>query len=193
MAHVYAQSDCRSQIKTKKITDNLFESFGMSTILNTNGTELEVPRLGNKITGKFYIITADWNSSITYALRDGAVEVLEKAGVAGEDIKTIAVPGTVELVNAAALAVTGGNAAAVIIIGCVIRGDTPHFDYVCSIASQGTAFLNSQGKAPVIFGVLTVDNLQQAIDRAGGALGNKGSEAAAAAVTMANLHNSFWF
>ena len=69
----------------------------------------------------------------------------------------------------------------------MIRGDTPHFDYVCQIAAQGTARLNALGKAPVIFGVLTVENQQQALDRAGGCLGNKGAEAAVAAITMANL------
>ena len=165
----------------------------MSTILNTNGALLEIPKLNKKVNGKFYIVTAEWNSEITYALRDGAVDVLRKAGIDEKNIKNVAVPGTVELVNAAALMVNGGDAAAVIVIGCVIRGDTPHFDYVCQIASQGTAILNCQGKTPVIFGVLTVENLQQAKERAGGTLGNKGAEAATAAISMANLHNSFWF
>lgn len=165
----------------------------MSTILNTNGDNLEIPSLNKKTTGKFYVITADWNSDITYALRDGAIDVLRKAGVSETNIKTLAVPGTVELVNAAALAAHSGDAAAVIVIGCVIRGDTPHFDYVCQIAAQGVANINSHGKTPVIFGVLTVDNLTQAQERAGGILGNKGSEAASAAITMANMHTSFWF
>lgn len=164
----------------------------MSTILNTNGDHLEVALLNKKVGGNFYIITAEWNSPITYALRDGAIEVLRRAGVSEGNIKTLSVPGTVELVNAAALAVHSGSTAAVIVIGCVIRGDTPHFDYVCQIASSGVANLNSEGKAPVIFGVLTVDNLVQAEERAGGRLGNKGSEAAAAAIAMANIHASFW-
>lgn len=165
----------------------------MSTILNTNGDNLNIPELNKKVTGKFYVVTADWNSDITYALRDGALDVLRKAGVAEKNIKSLAVPGAVELVNAAGMLVHGGDAAAVIVIGCVIRGDTPHFDYVCQIAAQGTASINSHGKAPVIFGVLTVNNLEQAQERAGGILGNKGSEAAVAAITMANLHTSFWF
>lgn len=165
----------------------------MSTILNTNGENLQIPAIEKKVAGKFYIVTAEWNSDITFSLRDGAVETLKKAGVDPGKIKCLHVPGTVELVNAAALTVKGGDAAAVIVIGCVIRGDTPHFDYVCSIAAQGVALLNAEGKAPVIFGVLTVENLQQAQERAGGILGNKGSEAAAAAVSMANLHTSFWF
>lgn len=165
----------------------------MSTILNTNKEELVIPTLNKKTSGKFYVVTADWNSDVTYALRDGALEVLRKAGVAENNIKSISVPGTVELVNAAAMMVKGGDAAAVIVIGCVIRGDTPHFDYVCQIAAQGIAQLNSIGSSPVIFGVLTVNNLQQAQERAGGILGNKGSEAAVAAITMANLHSTFWF
>ena len=165
----------------------------MSTILNTNGASLEIPELNKNVTNKFYVITAEWNSDITYTLRDGAVDVLRKAGIKEDNIKSISVPGTVELINAAGLLVNKSDAAAVIMIGCVIRGDTPHFDYVCQIAAQGCASLNSVGKIPVIFGVLTVDNLIQAQERAGGILGNKGSEAAAAAITMANLHASFWF
>lgn len=164
----------------------------MSTILNTNGTSLQVPKLHPEVAGNFYVITADWNSSITRSLREGAVEVLREGGVDPARIKLMSVPGTVELVNAAAVALksallTGHPTEAVIVLGCVIRGDTPHFDYVCQIAAQGVAELNARGMAPVIFGVLTVDNEQQALDRAGGPLGNKGSEAAAAAITMANF------
>lgn len=164
----------------------------MATILNTGGENLEIPQLNKKIKGNFYVVTADWNQSITYALRDGALETLKKAGVEEKKIKNVSVPGTVELVNAAALMVNSSDAAAVIVIGCVIRGDTPHFDYVCEIAAHGVAKLNAKGKAPVIFGVLTVNNLEQAQQRAGGILGNKGAEAATAAITMANLHSSFW-
>ena len=159
----------------------------MSTILNTNGEKLNVEPLREDIEGDFVIITADWNPKVTYSLRDGAAEVLREAGIEEGRIKKISVPGTVELVNAAAMYLHSGVAAAIIVIGCVIRGDTPHFDYVCQIAATGVAQLNALGKAPVIFGVLTVDNLQQAVDRAGGILGNKGAEAAAAAVVMANL------
>ncbi|MDE6804250.1 MAG: 6,7-dimethyl-8-ribityllumazine synthase [Muribaculaceae bacterium] len=133
------------------------------------------------------VITASWNSHITHALRDGAVRTFEAAGVSREALHLIDVPGTVELVKAAALAQQTGRYDAIIIIGCVIRGDTPHFDYVCQIAAQGCATLNAAPGAPVVFGVLTVNNEQQALDRAGGQLGNKGSEAAEAAIVMANL------
>lgn len=164
----------------------------MSTILNTNGAELQIPVLNPHATGNFYVITANWNPKITHALRDGAIEVLKNAGVAENRIISLSVPGTVELVNAAAVAMKAGKqnghkTEAVIAIGCVIRGDTPHFDYVCEIAAHGMAMLNSKGKAPILFGVLTVDNEQQALDRAGGCLGNKGAEAAVAAIEMVNF------
>ena len=164
----------------------------MSTILNTNGSTLNIPEIDRKVEGVFYVITAEWNTEITHSLRDGAVETLKKGGVSDKNIKCLSVPGTVELVNAAAFALNR-DASAVIIIGCVIRGDTPHFDYVCQVAAQGVAMLNSAGKAPVIFGVLTVENLRQAQERAGGILGNKGSEAGVAAIEMANLHVSSCF
>lgn len=165
----------------------------MSTILNTNGSSLQIPEPRPNVGGDFYIFTAEWNQKITYALRDAAFRVLRNAGVEKGRIHSLSVPGTVELVNAAGAAMNARNdeglpPAAIIIIGCVIRGDTPHFDYVCQIAAQGAAGLNARGETPVIFGVLTVDNEQQAIDRAGGSLGNKGAEAAVAAISMANLH-----
>lgn len=163
----------------------------MSTILNTNGAELEIPVLRDPDV-RVAIITAAWNPRVTHALRDGAIDVLRRAGLGDDRIKMYDVPGTVELVNAAAavMNVSGEGAVdAVIIIGCVIRGDTPHFDYVCQIAADGCAELNARGAQPLLFGVLTVENLQQALDRAGGVLGNKGAEAAAAALDMLNLHH----
>jgi len=161
----------------------------MSTILNTNGAELEIPHVADPDNFKCAIFTAEWNPKVTDALRDGALDVLRKAGVSDSSLFVSDVPGTVELVNAAAMALNHmPDLKAIIIIGCVIRGDTPHFDYVCQQAAQGAAMLNARGKTPVIFGVLTVDNEQQALDRAGGVLGNKGAEAAVAAIKMANLH-----
>lgn len=162
----------------------------MSTILNTNGDRREVPAL-LKPGMRVALVTAEWNSRITHALRDGAIDVLRKAGVAEKDIIQANVPGTVELVNAAALFCRRDDIDAVIATGVVIRGDTPHFDYVCMIAAEGIGRLNAEGKTPVIFDVLTVENEQQALDRAGGCLGNKGEEAAVAAIEMVNLHTSF--
>ncbi|MDE6538317.1 MAG: 6,7-dimethyl-8-ribityllumazine synthase [Muribaculaceae bacterium] len=161
----------------------------MSTILNTNGDNLEVPALKNAAGFRCAIFTAEWNPKVTHALRDGAVAVLKEAGVDETRIMLEDVPGTVELVNAAGLAAHQmRDLDAIIIIGCVIRGDTPHFDYVCDIVAEGTARLNAEGETPVIFGVLTVNKEQEALDRAGGCLGNKGAEAAVAAIKMANLH-----
>lgn len=159
----------------------------MSTILNTNGETLQVPEAASgEFT--FHIITAEWNPDITHALRDGAAETFLKAGIKKENILLHSVPGTVELINAAAFVSRTFKPSGVIIIGCVIRGDTPHFDYVCMQAAHGAAILNARGETPVTFGVLTVDTLEQAQERAGGILGNKGAEAACAAIEMANLH-----
>ena len=162
----------------------------MSTILNTNGDSLEIPSIRDKENFRCAIFTAEWNPQVTHALRDGAVDVLRKAGVDESRILLEDVPGTVELVNAAGMALHQmRDLDAIIIIGCVIRGDTPHFDYVCDIVANGTARLNAKGETPVIFGVLTVNKEQEALDRAGGCLGNKGAEAAVAAIKMANMHN----
>lgn len=159
----------------------------MSTILNTEGKTLGVPRPSDP-QFNCAIVQARWNSDITGALTAGAISVLHEAGVPDFNIDVIEVPGTVELVYGAARAMRDHDA--VIVIGCVIRGDTPHFDYVCSIAAQGVATLNARGEVPVIFGVLTVENLEQAQERAGGKLGNKGSEAAVAAIELANTFPS---
>lgn len=161
----------------------------MATILNTNGSELDIPQPASP-DFSFDIITAEWNPAVTHALRDGAFHTLTKAGIPKANIRLHAVAGTVELVNAAAAVMNHYKPSGVIIIGCVIRGDTPHFDYVCMQAAQGAAILNARGETPVTFGVLTTENLRQAEERAGGILGNKGAEAACAAIEMANLHHS---
>lgn len=160
----------------------------MSSILNTNGETLQIPAPAST-DYVFHIITAEWNSDITHALRDGAVDTFLAAGLKRENVVCHSVPGTVELVNAAALVKDRCHPDGIIIIGCVIRGDTPHFDYVCQQAAQGAAILNAEGKTPVTFGVLTVNKLSEAIERTRGKLGNKGAEAACAAIEMANLHH----
>ncbi len=136
------------------------------------------------------IVKAQWNDHITGPLAAGAVRTLRDAGVSPDNIKEITVPGAVELVFAARRAIESLHPDAVIVIGCVIRGDTPHFDYVCQSVTQGVTILNTEGKVPVIFSVLTVENEDQALDRAGGRLGNKGSEGALTAISMANLSRS---
>lgn len=136
---------------------------------------------------RYAVVVADWNSEITYAMAQGAVDTFIKHGVQEENIDILHVPGTVELTYGAARIMKEERVDAVIVIGCVIQGETPHFDYVCQSVTQGVSVLNAQGKVPVIFSVLTVLNQQQALDRCGGKLGNKGVEGAYTAIRMANL------
>lgn len=136
---------------------------------------------------RYAIVVADWNSDITYPMMFGAIETLTKHGVPVENIDVLHVPGAVELTYGAARIMKEERIDAIIVIGCVIQGDTPHFDYVCQSVTQGVAILNAQGKVPVIFSVLTVKEKQQALDRCGGRLGNKGIEGAVTAIHMANL------
>ena len=149
-----------------------------------------------KLAGQFYAIAvADWNSQITHTLLKGAVDTLLEFGVRKEHIKIVHVPGTFELTYAARRLCIDGYYNAVITLGCVIQGDTPHFDYVCQGVTYGISklntvrpyFLDSSKYPPVIFGVLTVNTLQQAEERAGGIHGNKGVEAAITAIKMANI------
>lgn len=157
----------------------------MSTELN--GSAPHNSKLPDTKEMRFAIVTAEWNSHITGALRDGAVSFLKEAGVPDGDIELFSVPGAVELTFAASQLIETSQFDAVIVFGCVIRGGTPHFDYVCQSVTQGVTMLNADCDTPVIFGVLTVDNEEDAIDRAGGRLGNKGIEAAEAAIYMADF------
>ena len=136
---------------------------------------------------RYAIVVADWNSEITYAMAQGAVDTFRRHGVPEDQIDILHVPGAVELTYGAARIMREERIDAIVVIGCVIQGDTPHFDYVCQSVTQGVATLNAQGKVPVIFSVLTVLNRQQALDRCGGRLGNKGIEGAVTAIRMANL------
>lgn len=135
------------------------------------------------------IVTAEWNSHITHRLRDEAVKTLKAHGMADDAIGLHDVPGAVELTYAAAR-LTRSSYDAVIVFGCVLRGDTPHFDYVCQSVTQGVTGLNLRAEVPVIFGVLTVDTEQQALDRIGGPAGNKGAEAALTALKMITFDRS---
>ena len=158
--------------------------------MTTDLSKYDVNQLpGADVLGRqrYAIVVADWNSEITYALAQGAVDTFLKHGVQEDNIDIIHVPGTVELTYGAARIMREERIDAVVVIGCVIQGETPHFDYVCQSVTQGVATLNAQGKVPVIFSVLTVLNQQQALDRAGGRLGNKGVEGAYTAIRMANL------
>ena len=130
------------------------------------------------------VVRTLWNSHITEALMNGALDTFAAAGIEKTDIDTFEVPGAVELTFAASSLIETGLYDAIVVLGCVIRGGTPHFDYVCQSVTQGITHLNADCDIPVIFGVLTVDNEEQALDRAGGRLGNKGSEAAQTAMLM---------
>lgn len=130
------------------------------------------------------IVVSEWNEKITGALLDGACKTLMKHGVREESINIKTVPGSFELIYGAARFVSSGLVDVVIAIGCVIRGDTPHFDYICQGVTQGLADLNKEGKIPVIYGLLTCNTLEQAQERCGGMLGNKGDECAVTAIKM---------
>jgi len=136
---------------------------------------------------RFAIVVSEWNAEITETLKDGAVAALSQHGVKPENIIVSHVPGSFELIYGAKDVARQTNPDAVIVIGCVIRGETPHFDYVCSGVTQGIAHLNIVGSIPYIFGLLTTNNMQEAYDRAGGKYGNKGCEYATTAIKMANL------
>ncbi len=133
---------------------------------------------------RFGIVVSEWNSKVTGALLEGAYNTLRKHGVREEDITEMTVPGSFELVYGSACMVESGKFDAVIAIGCVIRGDTPHFDYICQGTTQGLAELNREAKIPVIYGLLTCNNMEQAEERCGGILGNKGDECAVTAIKM---------
>ena len=136
---------------------------------------------------RFGIVVSEWNSTITNSLIKGAVTTLKKQGAKDENILIKTVPGSFELTFGAAQMIKSGKVDAVIALGCVIKGDTPHFDYVCAGVTQGITLLNATTNTPVIYGLITTNNMQQAEDRSGGKLGNKGDECAIAAIKMINF------
>lgn len=136
---------------------------------------------------KVGIAVADWNSNITSSLLEGAINTLIENDVEKDDICIKHVPGTFELVYTSGMMQLSDEYDVIIAIGCVIKGETPHFDFISMAVSNGIAQLNAQSYVPVIFGVLTTLNMQQAEDRAGGKHGNKGVEAAVTAIQMAKL------
>jgi 6,7-dimethyl-8-ribityllumazine synthase len=141
-------------------------------------------------TYKFAIIVAEWNANITAALYQGAYDTLIKHGVDEANIISKTVPGSFELTSAADLILAKTNVDAVICLGCVIQGDTKHFDFICDAVANGVSNVSIKHNKPVIFGVLTTNDEQQALDRAGGKHGNKGDEAAITALKMADFSAS---
>jgi len=136
---------------------------------------------------RFGIVVSRFNSFITERLLSAAVDALERAGAGNEDVTVVHVPGAFELPLAAKKLATTGKYDALIAIGCVLRGETTHYDYVCSETSRGLQLAQMDTGVPVIFCVLTCDTLEQAIDRAGLKGGNKGFEAGLAAIEMGHL------
>jgi 6,7-dimethyl-8-ribityllumazine synthase len=136
---------------------------------------------------RFGIVVSRFNSFITERLLSAAVDALERAGAGSEDVTVVHVPGAFELPLAAKKLATTGKYDALIAVGCVLRGETTHYDYVCSETSRGLQLAQMDTGVPVIFCVLTCDTLEQAIDRAGLKGGNKGFEAGLAAIEMAQL------
>jgi 6,7-dimethyl-8-ribityllumazine synthase len=136
---------------------------------------------------KFAIVASRFNDFVTNRLLGGALDALERTGTSGDDITVVKVPGSFEIPLAARKLAAGKKFDAILCLGTLIRGETPHFEYISSEVTKGIAMVSLESGIPVIFGVLTADTLEQAIDRAGLKSGNKGFEAAMAAVEMANL------
>jgi 6,7-dimethyl-8-ribityllumazine synthase len=137
------------------------------------------------------IVAARFNELIVSKLLGGALDALKRHGVEESDVEVAWVPGAFEIPLIAKQMAESGRYDAVVTLGAVIRGATPHFDYVCSECAKGVASISLATGVPVIFGVLTTDSIEQAIERAGTKAGNKGWEAAAAAIEMANLNRQF--
>jgi len=136
---------------------------------------------------RFALIVSRFNEQITGALRDAALAALREAGAADIDVEQLSVPGAFELPQAARAAAETGRFDAVVCLGCVIRGDTPHFEYIAGAAAHGLMFAAGETGVPMAFGVLTTDTEAQARERSGPGADNKGREAAATAIEMAGL------
>lgn len=161
----------------------------MATSLK-NLSDYDIQSVADASEMKFGIVVAEWNTEITEALFNGAYETLLKHGAKEENILKKYVPGTFELTLGAQLIAEKTDVDAIIVLGCVIQGDTRHFDFICQGVTQGITDLNIKFSKPVIFGVLTTNDEQQALDRAGGKHGNKGDEAAITAIKMLSLKHS---
>jgi len=154
---------------------------------NKNLSVYDKATIPNAKDFRFGIVVSEWNAEITEGLYKGAYEALLDRGALKENIIRCNVPGSFELIYGSKMMITSQKVDAIIAIGSVIQGETKHFDFVCSAAAQGIKDLNVLYDTPVIFCVLTDNNMQQAKDRSGGKHGNKGTEAAIAAIKMAAL------
>jgi len=136
---------------------------------------------------KFAIVASRYNEMATARLIDGAVDALTRHGVVDKEIRVVRVPGSFEIPLVALKLARSGKYSAVICLGALVRGETPHFEYLAAEVAKGTGQAGLETGVPVIFGVLTTETLEQAMERAGGKAGNKGADAAMAAIEMANL------
>ena len=141
---------------------------------------------------RFAIVVSRFNDFVTDRLQTGARDCLASAGVAAGDVLVIKVPGAFEIPFAAKEAAKTGNFAAIVCLGCLIRGATPHFDYIASACSHGISEAAAATGVPMAFGVLTTNSIEEALERAGEGPSNKGWEAAAAAIEMATLQQALW-
>ena len=146
----------------------------------------DVPAAGKM---RFGIVVSDWNNEVTWALLEGAVSTLKKHGLKDDNLIVKHVPGCFELTLGAQLIAENDDLDGVICLGCVVQGETPHFNYICQGVTYGITKLNMEYNIPFVFGVLTTNTLEQATDRAGGKHGNKGIEAAVTAIRMAALQH----
>ena len=154
---------------------------------NKNLSETNPESIPDASSFRFGIVVSEWNQEVTGALLESARHTLLLHGAKPEHIFVSRVPGSFELTLGAQLLAVNRKLDAVICLGCVIQGETPHFSFICQSVTQGITRLNITHNLPFVFGVLTTQNLQQALDRAGGKHGNKGDEAAVTAIKMAAL------
>lgn len=152
--------------------------------MSTASFKIDINKIPDASNIKFGIVVSNWNSDITNNLLKGSLDLLKSKNVSNNNIKVINVPGSFELIYGCKK-MQEKNVDVVIAIGSIIRGETKHFDFICNAISIGIKDLNVSGNCPIIFCVLTDDTMQQAIDRSGGKYGNKGTEAAIAAIKMA--------
>lgn len=164
----------------------------MVSAKNKNLSEYDIHNVPNAGQMTFGLVVSEWNSEITFALRDGAIETLKKHGAQEDNIQVHYVPGSFELTLGARFVAEALNVDAVLCLGCVIQGETRHFDFINQAISQGITQVGLETDIPVIFGVLTPDNWQQAKDRSGGKHGNKGDEAAITAIKMVAMKNQLF-
>ncbi len=160
---------------------------GMSATTDNLSTQNIPPASGMRVG----IVVGEWNSQITQPLLDAATDTLKRYGVRPEHIVVKTVPGSFELIYGANAMAKSGLVDGIIAIGCIVRGETPHFDFIAQGCTNGLAYLNATNNIPVVFGVLTTDNFDQAFERTGGKLGNKGEEYALTAIRMIDYARSY--